>query len=139
MGMHITLTDIAGVFRFVIPIVPSNFEISEESDNSDFQTTKSFFRILGLSKNKTLELNSYFPVDKDYDFVENGSVKNGWLIHTFIKSNKDIKKPIRCVVTTDNKKTVFNELVSIDKYKYGENGAKDIEYSLTMTEFKVEN
>ena len=138
MGMHITITDYAGIFRYVLPIVPSDVVIKESNNNEDYQTTKKFFRIFGLDNNKQIEIKSVFPVDKDYDFVENGSVKNGWIIHTFIKTKKDRKEPVRCVITTDTKRTIFNELVSIDEYDYKENGAKDIEYSLSMTEFKNE-
>jgi len=136
MGMHITLTDEAGLFPLVVPIVPNGLKVLTESENSDFKTTKAYYRIFGIKKNKSVQWSSVFPVDKDYDFAEPFAVRNGWIIHTFIKTKQDTSQPLRCVITTDTKKTVFNELVSVDEYEFIENGAKDIEYRIKLTEFK---
>jgi len=86
---------------------------------------------------KTIEWSSFFPVNKNYDFVEPNSVPDGWDIHNFIFRFMDNNLPVRIVVTNDNRRPVLNMLASIDNYSFREDAVNDIQYSIRLTEFTL--
>jgi len=135
MGMHITITDRAGFFVFVIPIVPENIDITTENDNTDFQTTRRFLRIFGNRKNRRVSWSSFFPVNKPDIMVEPNSEQDGNVINNFIRNRQNIDEPIRIVITNDNRRPVLNMLATIDKYSFREDKTRDIQYSIELTEF----
>lgn len=137
MASHITLTDMSGTMRFVIPIVPDNVEILTENENTDFRTTRRYLRILGTRKNRSITWSSYFPVNKDYDFVEPNSVQDGNEISNFIRLQQNLDLPVRIVITNELRRPVLNMLATIDKYSFREDRVQDIQYSITLTEFTV--
>jgi hypothetical protein len=74
-------------------------------------------------------------VNKDYNFVKNGAMKNGWAYVTFIESMKKYKLPIRVIITTKHKVPVLNSLMAIDKFTYGGDKSGDVAYSIELKEF----
>lgn len=137
MAMHITIADPTGLMRFVIPVVPADVEVETERENTDFRTTRRYLRIFGTQKNRSIEWSSFFPVNKNYDFVERNSVRNGWDIHNFITRFQNNDLPMRIVVTNNNRMPVLNMLASVDKYSFKEDAANDIHYAIKLTEFTV--
>lgn len=135
MGMHITLTDVTGVIRFIVPIVPEDVKIITENENTDFQTTRRFLRIIGNRKNRSVEWSSFFPVNKPEIEVEPNSEDDGNIINNFIRNQQDLNLPIRIVITNDNRRPVLNMLATIDRYGFNEDRTRDIQYSISLTEF----
>ena len=125
------------MMRFVIPVIPADVEIKTERENTDFRTTRRYLRIFGTQKNRSIEWSSFFPVNKNYDFVEPNSVPDGWDIHNFIFRFMDNNLPVRIVVTNDNRRPVLNMLASIDNYSFREDAVNDIQYSIRLTEFTL--
>lgn len=136
MATHITLTDLAGILRFVIPVVPTT-DVTTEHENTDFRTTRRYLRIFGTQKNKVVEWSSFFPVNKNYDFVENGAEANGWEYVVFLQRCQADNLPIRIVITNENRRPILNMLATIDKFGFREDATNDIQYSISLTEFTV--
>ena len=137
MAMHITIADPITMIRFIIPVVPEDVEVEFERENTDFRTTRRYLRIFGTQKNRSIDWTSFFPVNKNYDFVEPNSVPDGWDIHDFILGFYNNNLPLRVVVTNENRRPVLNMLASVDNYSFREDAVNDIQYSIRLTEFTL--
>lgn len=133
--MNIILTDISNLGIFVIPVVPDGTAIKTSSDNEIIDTLDGQINIIGNEKLRKLEWDSFFPVNKHYSFVSNGSLSNGWLYVSFIESMKKLKLPIRVICMAKNKIPMANMLMSIDTFDYYIDKPNDIKYSISLTEF----
>ena len=133
--MNIILTDISGASIFIVPIVPVNTSISANGQNETLNSTEGRFRLIDNQDLKKISWSSFFPVNKNYNFVKTGSLVNGYLYVAFLELMKKYKLPIRAIVTTDKKIPFINMLASIDDFSYRVDRAKDIVYSISLTEF----
>lgn len=132
--MNITLTDALGSNVYVIPVVVSkDVEMEFTGEHETYTTLKGPLKIPGKKALDKISWSGFFPVNKDYSFVAAGSLPNGWDYVDFIKAN--IEKPIRVVVTNDDKKTIMNMLATVDKFSPKEKDNKDIDYSIELSEF----
>ena len=139
--MYITLTDLAGSFQYVIPVVPTNVRIKIGAENETMTTLSGLIRLIGSKKLTGISWSSFFPVNKSYSFADPNSLEDGWDYVTFIETMCKYEIPIRIIVTEDkdkigfSKRSVLNTLISIDDFEYSTDKVGDIEYSITLTEF----
>ena len=133
--MNITLTSQDNSQVFIIPVVPPNLPIKSGSNNETFSSIDKDITIIGNPVLREFSLNSFFPVNKNYPFVKNGYEPDGWKYVSFIESAKNSKQPVRVVVTTNNKYTVLNILMSIESFIFSADKVGDIQYELSLKEF----
>ncbi len=133
--MNITITDINKTTVLVIPIVPPKLIMKSGANNEVFSSINKDINIIGNPTLNEFTINSIFPVGKSYPFVANGAEKNGYRYCSFIEENKNNKLPIRVVITTQDKYTILNTLMSIESFTFSINKNSDIEYELALKEF----
>jgi hypothetical protein len=135
--MNITLSVNNNKDIYVLPVVPNGIEIESSQKNETFEGLNGDITLIGNTGLKEFSVSSFFPVDKKYNFVAQGSEKNGWKYVEFIENLKKNKTPVRVVMTNKQKYSVFNGLCSIEKFKYKTDNVGDIQYTLDLKEFTV--
>jgi hypothetical protein len=133
--MNITLSANNNSDIYIIPVVPPNLPIKTAMNNEVLSTLNGDILILGNETLKEFSISSFFPVNKSYKFTANGYEANGWKYVNFIGENKKSKTPIRVVITTKDKYTVLNTLMSIESFVYSVDKVRDIQYELSLKEF----
>lgn len=136
--MNIIITDIANLDIFLLPVVPANLSIvsAGELDTKDTKETKEHqITIINNEPPKTISWSSFFPVNKNYNFVPYTANQNGWAYVAFFELMKKYNLPIRIIITTKNKVPILNTLAGIKTLTYSCDKAGDINYTLNLTEF----
>lgn len=134
--MNIILIDTLGLRQFVIPIVPENLTITSNGDVKQTDTLNRKINVLGNSDLRNIQWSSFFPVDKDYNFVKRNSLRNGWVYVNFLEQMKTARLPIRTIITTEDERTVvFNRLTTISQFNYFVDNVEDVNYTLRLVEF----
>lgn len=131
--MNITVANLTGTVILVIPVVKSNVKIAYKNDNLTIETLKGKINIPTGSDLTKISWESFFPVNKEYTFIAQGSEPNGWVYVDFFKNRK--KEPFRLVITNEAKKTIINMLVTLDDFEIDPDNVGDINYSIAMSEF----
>lgn len=134
--MNIFLTDLLNIENFVIPVVPLNLSVNLKGDNKEEDTLDGKINVMKNSMLRTVAWSSFFPVNKDYKFVRQNSLRNGWLYVAFLESMKTLRTPIRIILTTSqDNRTVLNMTATIDEFNCSVDNAEDIQYSIRLKEF----
>lgn len=133
--MNITISNVKKTEIYVLPVVLPNIPIKTGSRNEIFSAITQELNIIGNSTLIEVEINSFLPVNKNYSFVKAGSEKDGKIILDFLNQQKNLKLPIRVVMTDKSKGTVLNILMSVESLEYNFDKAGDIKYSMTLKEF----
>ena len=133
--MNIIVTDISCLSIFLFPIVPTNIKIDSPDGNETISTLEAHIRLVGNRKLRSISWESFFPVNKSYNFVPSTVLKNGWLYVTFLELMKKLRLPVRLIFTAKNKIPILNIMATIDNFSYSLDGAGDIVYSISLTEF----
>ncbi len=133
--MNIILTDIANITPFIIPIVPPDLQINSNGANESENTLNGKINVMDNCELRIVSWSSIFPVNKNYDFVNTGSISNGWAYVAFLELMKRFRLPIRIIITTKTKVPVLNMLASIDEFTNSVDKAGDINYTLKLKEF----
>lgn len=133
--MNLIMTDIANISAYLIPVVPTGTSVKVSGANSTEDTLTGNIRVMNNSSLRCVSWESFFPVNKNYNFVPTGALKNGWIYVTFIETMRRFKLPIRIIGTTASKIPIFNFLASIDDFAWQLDKIGDINYSISLTEF----
>ena len=123
---------------YVLPVVPNLGDIEEPQNNEVLKGLNHDIKIIGNPGLDKFSVNSFFPVNKEYTFVANGSEPNGWKYVEFIRNCKKNKVPIRVVITSKSKYTIKNKLFSIEGFKYHPDNVGDVVYQIDLEEFTNE-
>ena len=67
--MNIIVTDISCLSIFLFPIVPTNIKIDSPDGNETISTLETHIRLVGNRKLRSISWESFFPVNKSYNFV----------------------------------------------------------------------
>lgn len=138
--MFITLSDIAGKKLYVIPVVPPDVSIKFGGQNETLNTVKGDIRLVGDVSLREVSWSSIFPVNKKYSFVATGSLLDGHEYINFIETTIKAKLPARVIITSKDKRSISNKLMTIDDgFGYEINKASDIKYSIKLTEFPTDD
>lgn len=137
--MNITITDLANKQTFIIPIVPPDTKIVGGGNNETIGTLNGDVRFTGNRTLRKLAWGSIFPVNKNYPYVATGSDTDGNNYVNFLEDMSEKKLPVRVVVTSPEKASISNLLMTIDSFEYHLDKAGDIEYSIDLTEFPSKN
>lgn len=134
--MNITISKNNNSEILIIPVVPPNVPIKQAGKNEVFETLNGDINILKLPGLKELSISSFFPVNKNYEFVAKGSETDGFKYVNFLENSKNSREYIRLVMTAKDNKTLFNSLVSVEDFEYSIDKVGDIAYSVDFKEFK---
>ncbi len=133
--MNITISNVKKTEVYILPVVPPGIPIKTGSKNETFSAVSQELNIIGNSTLTEISIDSFLPVNKNYDFQKAGSEEDGKVILDFILQQKTLKLPIRVVMTDKSKGTVLNMLMSIESLDYNFDKLGDIRYSMALREF----
>lgn len=120
----------------IIPIVPNGIEISVSKEAISKDTVKGQIYLKGKLASKTLEWDSFFPVNKHYSYVNNGSWSDGNRYVSFINKIREEDKECRCICLSESGESLMNALVDITEFSYTYDRTNDITYSIKVVELK---
>lgn len=130
--MDIYLSVNNGKTVMVLPVMPSEFEISKPQNTSVFETvSKGELQLIGEPKLKSISFSSFFPI-RDYPFLRNTTMK-GWEYVDLIDSWIEQKLPVRLVISD----TPINMAVAVKDFSYSIKSDGDLWYSLDLEEFNL--
>ena len=77
--MDIVVSANNGETALILPILPENMpELVEMWNNNTFESINNDINLIGTKGLRTVTLQSFFPVNKNYKFQRAGSEKDGW-------------------------------------------------------------
>lgn len=120
----------------VLPVIPENMpEMQQSCKNDIFDTINGELNLIGTKSLRTLTLESFFPVNKNYSFVNSKSNSDGWYYVAFFNKIIDKQIPLR-MIWCDNEKVISNIAYTIESFNTIVNRRKDIDYSLSLKEYR---
>lgn len=121
----------------ILPIVPPDIEIDKPWENSEKDSLKyGKIKLIGLPGLTSFSIESFFPVNKNYNFQKNGSEKDGRKYLVFFEKWRAKRVPFRVVITDKQKSELLNLPMAIDGFKYSFDKVGDVKYSLSFQEYK---
>lgn len=120
----------------VLPIVPPDIQVSEPQDNEDFDGINGKLKLIGNMGLRTMTIESFFPVGKDYSFIRPGSIKDGWQYVEFFRRWRAAKVPIRVIITTKDSAKRLNMACVVNDFSWAVDKVGDIKYTLEIEEYK---
>lgn len=120
----------------VLPIVPPDIQVSESQDHEDFDGINGKLKLIGNMGLRTMTIESFLPVNKNYTFTKPGSVKDGWQYVEFFRRWRAAQVPIRVVVTTQDSAKRLNMACVINDFSWSVDKVGDITYTLEIEEYK---
>lgn len=133
--MNITFTDILGELTYILPHIPADINITDNSSNETLETLAGRIRIINENELTQVSWSALFPVNKNYQWQKIGSSLDGYDYVKFIRTMKKNKLPIRVVITDSDNNSLLNALMSIDEFQCKKDRVGDYAYTITLTEF----
>lgn len=119
-----------------IPVIPETMpEISQTYNNTSFDAVEQEINLIGNKGLRTVTLQSFFPINKNYAFQRPGSEVDGWKYVDFFNKYADLKVPIR-MIWLDGLKEISNLAYTIESFVYKVNKVMDIEYTIELKEYR---
>nr|DAD95068.1 MAG TPA: tail assembly protein [Siphoviridae sp. ctVqj4] len=120
----------------VLPVIPEKMpEMSQTYNHTTFDAVAQEINLIGNKGLRTVTLQSFFPVNKNYSFQRPGSEKDGWKYVAFFNRYADLKVPIR-MIWLDDLQEISNMAYTIESYAFQINKIKDIDYTIELKEFR---
>lgn len=119
----------------IIPVVPPDISVEQTQANETYTGLSMDLNIIGNLGLRTLELSSFFPVNKNYRFVKANSNSDGWAYVDFFNRWRTKGVPIRVVITESNGTERLNMACTVDNFSHSVNKVGDIIYSLSLREY----
>lgn len=120
----------------VLPIVPPNISISIPQDHEDFDSIQGKIKLIGPMGLRTLTLESFFPVNKNYSFIRPGSEKDGWQYVNFFEKWRAKRVPMRIIITSKDDHKRLNMPFVVNDFSWAIDRIGDIKYTLTIEEYR---
>lgn len=120
--------------RLRLPVLPASIDIANESKNESVDISGlGEVTVLQDDPAKTVQFSSFLPANTS-TLTEYSNPPKPWDAIKQIEKWKSSKEPLRFLITG----TSFNIPVSVDSFKYGEEGGSvgDITYDITLKEFE---
>ena len=118
--------------RFQLPVPPEEFSLTGGNDNQTVNVYKTGdLSLWGPKTLNTISLTSFFPnpiSEERYQCSYGNPFDSVKLINKF----RDSGKPIKLLIT----ETDINMDCLIDKFEYGVSAGADVNFSLTLTQYK---
>lgn len=120
----------------VFPVVPPDTGPAVPQEHEDFEAITGKMKIIGNMGLRSLSIESFWPVDKNYPWVRPGSEPNGWLYVEFFEKWREKKVPIRVIITTDDGATRLNMACVVNDLTWKVDRVGDIKYKLDVEEYR---
>lgn len=123
----------------VLPVIPDKMpELIQPFNNTTFDAVNQEINLIGTKGLRTVTLQSFFPINKNYPFQRPGSEKDGWKYVAFFNKYGDLKVPIR-MIFLNGMEEISNMAYTIESYSFQINKVKDIEYTIELKEYRFVN
>ena len=125
----------------VLPVIPDKMpELIQPFNNTTFDAVNQEINlIIGTKGLRTVTLQSFFPINKNYPFQRPGSgEKDGWKYVAFFNKYGYLKVPIR-MIFLNGMEEISNMAYTIESYSFQINKVKDIEYTIELKEYRFVN
>lgn len=117
-----------------LPVVPPEFNVSLDQNHENFNSiSQGDLRLIGDVGLKGISFSSFFPLDNDNNAPYIRSTQ--WFGHTYVDIFEAMMKrklPVRLTITD----TKINLPMTIDKFDYTVGKSGDVDYTMTLTEFR---
>ena len=134
--MDIVVSANNGETALILPILPENMpELVEMWNNNTFESINNDINLIGTKGLRTVTLQSFFPVNKNYKFQRAGSEKDGWKYVAFFQKYADLRVPIR-MIFLDDMQELSNMAYTIERFTAQINRRKDINYTVELKEYR---
>ncbi len=134
--MDIVVSANNGETVLILPVLPEKMpEFVEIWQNSTFDSLNGEINLIGTKGLRTVTLQSFFPVNKNYTFQRPGSEKDGWKYVAFFQKYADLRVPIR-MIFLDDIKELSNMAYTVEKFSAQINRRKDIDYTIELKEYR---
>lgn len=122
---------------FTLPHVPVDFPLPEPEQNNETYTGLSQdYRRIGTMGLRQFSWNSFFPVGRRYPFMPPEALEDGWAYVSFFQRWRERKVPFRMIVLDSSGVARLNLPVTIDSFEPSIRRNGDIEYSISVTEYR---
>lgn len=123
----------------VLPVLPEKMpELINSYNNSTFETVKGEINLIGQRALRTVNIQSFFPVNKNYPFIRPQAVKDGWAYVAFFNKYANQRVPIR-MVWTNGFAEISNLAYTVESFSTQINKRGDIEFNLELKEYRFVN
>ncbi len=120
----------------VLPVLPEKMpELINSYNNTTFETVNGEINLIGLRTLRTVSIQSFFPVNKNYPFIRPQAIKDGWTYVSFFNKYANLKMPIR-MVCTNGFFEISNLAYTIESFSTQINKVGDIEFNLELKEYR---
>lgn len=134
--MNITISNEANTQTVILPVVLQEMDKLKQGYKTEtFETLKGDLTLVGNKELREFPISSFFPVNKKYSFIKAGALENGWDYIDFL--NENLGKPVRLVITTEDKHTFLN-MLAIYTFEHLPNKIGNIDYTINFKEFKID-
>lgn len=120
----------------IFPVVPAGIGPEIPQENEDFDSIVGTLKLIGKLGNRTMTIESFWPVNKNYSFVRPGSESDGWLYVSFFERWREKQVPFRVILTTADGATRLNMACVINHLYWEVDKVGDIQYKLEIEEYK---
>lgn len=117
----------------IFPFAPLGIEFDNPWEYEEFNGIKGTMQLIGEKGLRSVEISSFWPVNKSYSFVHPKAEKDGNKYVGFFKKWQVKKVPIRLVITASRKEIINMACTWELKWSYDKVG--DINYSLSFKEY----
>ena len=118
----------------VLPVVPPDISIEQAQANETYTGLSMDLNIIGNVGLRTLEISSFFPVNKNYYFQKANSNADGHDYVDFFERWRGKHVPIRIVIT-EGVVERLNMACTVDSFTHSTDKVGDINYTLTLREY----
>lgn len=123
----------------ILPVIPDKMpELIQPFNNTTFDAVNQEINLIGTKGLRTVTLQSFFPINKNYPFQRPGSEKDGWKYVAFFNKYGDLRVPIR-MIFLNGIEEISNMAYTIESYSFQINKVKDIEYTIELKEYRFVN
>lgn len=120
----------------ILPVISEKMpEMVQPYKNSTFDAIDQEINLIGTKGLRTVTLQSFFPVNKNYQFQRPGSEKDGWKYVAFFNKYADLRVPIR-MVWLDGFDEISNMAYTVESCTFQINKVKDIDYTVELKEYR---
>ena len=120
----------------VFPVVPPGIGPEIPQENEDFNAMTGKLKLIGNMGLRKLQIDSFWPVNKSYDFIRPGAEANGHAYIKFFEKWRNKKVPMRIIITTDDGSTRLNMACLVNNLSWNVDKAGDIRYLLDVEEYR---
>lgn len=120
-----------------LPCVPVDFPLPEpEQHNEVYNGLSRDYNRIGTLGLRTMQWSSIFPVGHRYAFMPRDATTDGWAYVDFFRRGRERKLPFRIIVMDSGGICRLNMPCTVDALEASVRRNGDINYSITITEYK---